>query len=184
MPIADDYLYFHQRMLGHGVIFSFVGYVSESILFSLGEALKQKMRLEATDANVTKRVFSVFVEQVQNIIRYSDERLEAGSGRPAEMGSGMVTVGRDEAHFFVVCGNIVKHDEGAALCRRLEALAAMDSAAIRSHYREKLREPVEEGDRGASIGLIEIARRSTRPIEFGMAGLGDGRAFFCLKAYI
>ncbi|NEX23773.1 hypothetical protein G3480_26505 [Thiorhodococcus mannitoliphagus] len=184
MSIANDYLDFHQRMFAHGVIFSFVGYVSESILFSLGEALKQKMRLEARDANVTKRVFSVFVEQVQNIIRYSDERLEAETGRPAEMSSGMVTVGCDEAHFFVVCGNMVKHDEGVSLCRRLETLAAMDPAAIKSHYREKLREPAEAGSRGASIGLIEIARRSTRPIEFGLADLGDGRAFFCLKAYI
>ncbi|MBK1724125.1 SiaB family protein kinase [Thiocystis violacea] len=184
MPMASEYFDFHQRMLGQGVIFSFVGYVSEGILFSLGEALKQKMRLEATDANVTKRVFSIFVEQVQNIIRYSAERIEAESGLPSEMSSGMITVGHDETHFFVVCGNIVRRAEGEELQRRLAQLAVMDPDSIKAYYREKLREPSEENSRGASIGLIEIARRSTRPIEFGLTDLGDERAFFCLKAFI
>ena len=184
MSIATQYFDVHQRMRDQGVIFSFVGYVSEGILFSLGEALKQKMRLEETDANVTKRVFSIFVEQVQNIIRYSAERLHAESGTPAEMSSGLITVGRDATHFFVVCGNSVGRAEGEDLRSRLEELARMDPDTIKSYYREKLREPPEEGSRGASIGLIEIARRSTRPIEFGLTELDGERAFFCLKAYI
>ncbi|EXJ14072.1 SiaB family protein kinase [Imhoffiella purpurea] len=184
MSMAEDYFRFHQKMVGEGVIFSFVGYLSEGILFSLGEALKQKMRLDATDANVTKRVFAIFVEQVQNIIRYSAERLESDEGRPNELSSGMITVGREEGHFFVVCGNCVLRDEGEALTRRLTALAAMDKDSIKTYYREKLREPAEEGSRGASIGLIEIARRSTRPIEFGLTELSGDRAFFCLKAFI
>lgn len=184
MSIASEYLDVHQRMRDQGVIFSFVGYVSEGILFSLGEALKQKMRLEETDANVTKRVFSIFVEQVQNIIRYSAERLQAESGTPTEMSSGLITVGHDATHFFVVCGNIVGRAEGEDLRVRLDELARMDPDTIKSYYREKLREPPEAGSRGASIGLIEIARRSTRPIEFGLTGLDADRAFFCLKAYI
>jgi hypothetical protein len=184
MPIANEYLDFHQRMLGQGVIFSFVGYLSEGILFSLGEALKQKMRLDSTDANVTKRVFSVFVEQVQNIIRYSADRLYADAGTPTEMSSGMITVGRDATHFFVVCGNIVAREEGEDLRRRLEELVVMDQESIKTYYRAKLREPPEDGSRGASIGLIEIARRSSRPIEFGLTELEDERAFFCLKAYV
>lgn len=184
MSLADDYLDSHQRMVAQGVILSFIGYVSEGILFSLGEALKQKMRLDATDANVTKRVFSIFVEQAQNVIRYSAERLEDERGTPGELSSGMIIVGREQGHFFVVCGNSVLQEEGETLTRRLSELAAMDKDSIKSYYREKLREPPEESSRGASIGLIEIARRSSRPIEFGLTRLSDERAFFCLKAFI
>ncbi|QGU33885.1 SiaB family protein kinase [Thermochromatium tepidum] len=184
MSIAAQYFDVHQRMRDQGVIFSFVGYVSEGILFSLGEALKQKMRLDETDANVTKRVFSIFVEQVQNLIRYSADRLQSENGTPTELSSGLVMVGRDATHFFVVCGNVVGRAEGEDLCSRLEELARMDPDTIKSYYREKLREPPEAGSRGASIGLIEIARRSTRAIEFGLTELEAERAFFCLKAYI
>ncbi len=182
MSIADEHFDFQQRMQAQGVIFSFVGYLSEGILFSLGESLREKMRLDATDANVAKRVFSIFVEQVQNIIRYSAERLEPGP--PAELSSGMVTVGRDQTHFFVVCGNLVGRTEGRELERRLRELAEMDKASIKTYYREKLREPGPLESRGANIGLIEIARRSSRPIEFGFAEASQDRAFFCLKAYI
>ncbi|EGV29909.1 hypothetical protein ThidrDRAFT_3029 [Thiorhodococcus drewsii AZ1] len=184
MSLAEEYLDSYQRMVAQGVIFSFVGYVSDGILFSLGEALKQKMRLDATDTNVTKRVFSIFVEQVQNIIRYSAERLEDERGSPSELSSGMIIVGREQGHFFVLCGNRVLREEGATLMRRLSELAAMDRDSIKSYYREKLREPAEAASRGASIGLIEIARRSSRPIEFGLTPFPGEHDFFCLKAFI
>lgn len=184
MQLAEEYFGFRQQLNQQGIIFSFVGFLSEGILFSLGEALKQKMTLDATDANVTKRVFSVFVEQVQNIIRYSAERTTGELGKPVELSSGMVSVGRENDTFFVVCGNTLARAESTELQDKLAMLANMDKDSIKSYYREKLREPVDEASRGASIGLIEIARRSSKPIEFGFLDLSDDRTFFCLKAFI
>ncbi|MBN2887479.1 MAG: SiaB family protein kinase [Chromatiaceae bacterium] len=184
MSMTAESLAFHQQLQARGVIFSFVGYLSEGILYSLGEALKQKMSLEATDANVIKRVFSVFVEQAQNIIRYSADRVAGELDRPVELSSGLVVVGREEGRFSVVCANIVAHTEVGRLRERLEQLAAMDADELKSHYREKLREPSEADSRGGSIGLIEIARRSSAPIEFGFIELDAERTYFCLKAYI
>ncbi|KXX65650.1 SiaB family protein kinase [Marichromatium gracile] len=184
MSIATEYFAFHRQLQERGVVFSFVGYLSEGILFSLGEALKQKMSLEDADSRVIKRVFSIFVEQVQNIIRYSAERVEGDLGKPVELSSGMVVVGRERDRFFVVCGNMVRRDEAAELQRRLEQLASMDKDSLKSYYRERLRAPVEDDSRGGNIGLIEIARRSTDPIEFGFVEVTEARSFFCLKAYI
>ncbi len=64
--LAQNYYQYKRYFDQDGVIFS----ISEGILFALGDALKNKLSLEDTDANTAKRVFSVFIEQVQNIIRY------------------------------------------------------------------------------------------------------------------
>lgn len=182
--LVQEYYGFHQDLNRKGIIFSFTGYVSEGILFALGEALKQKMVLDETDANVTKRVFSVFVEQVQNIIRYSADRMEGEVGKKVELSSGMIAVGRESERFFVVCGNIVRHDDVEMLRERLHMLATMDKDELKAYYKEKLKEPPEEQSKGASIGLIEIARRASVPIEFDFMDIDAGHAFFCLKAYI
>ena len=182
--LVQPYYQFQQDLHSKGIIFSFTGYVSEGILYALGEALKQKMALDETDANVTRKVFSIFVEQVQNIIRYSADRVEGEVGKKVELSSGMIAVGRENNRFCVVCGNSVSQDDVTALRDRLQQLSQMDKDALKAYYKEKLREPAEEQSRGGSIGLIEIARRASEPIQFDFMDLDNQAAFFCLKAYI
>lgn len=182
--LAQTYHAFKSGQDRAGVILSYSGFVSEGILFALGETLRRKMEAQETDASRAKRLFSVFVEQVQNIIRYSAEKLPQRQPDDGLLGSGIVSVGTEGSSFFVVCANSLKRDRKEALRERLATLAALDKEGLRTAYREKLREPAEEESLGASLGLIEIARRSSRPIQFDFLDLDDETSFFCLKAYV
>ncbi|MFO7955183.1 SiaB family protein kinase [Thioalkalivibrio sp.] len=182
--IAEEVLGFQRNMTRRGIIFSFTGYISEGILKALGDALRQKIRLESTDTKTVNRVFSVFVEQVQNIIRYSAERIEHDAEPPIELSSGMITVGSENGRFFVICGNVIGRQDADTLAARLRELAGMDSDELRRFYKEKLREPPDEGSKGGSIGLIEIARRASEPIQFDFQHISDAHSYFVLKAYI
>jgi len=183
--LAKEYYSFKKSLDEKGIIVSFCGFVSEGILFALGEALKQKMTLDETDVNTTKKVFSVFVEQVQNIIRYSSDRLEGDVGRKVELGSGTITVGNDRSgKFFIVCSNTVEASDVPVLRERLEILRTLDKDGLKAYYKEKLKEAPEEQSKGATIGLIEIARRASEPIEFDFEDIDENSTFFCLKAYI
>lgn len=182
--LAEEYLSFKKVLEQKGIIFSFSGYVSEGILFALGDALKQKMALEDTDLNTTRKVFSVFVEQVQNIIRYSAERVSGDLGKPVELSSGMIAVGQEGGKFFVVCANKVKLADMERLKERLEHIKSLDRDGIKAFYKEKLREDPDVESKGASIGLIEIARRASAPIDFDFTLVNESSAFFCLKAFI
>ena len=57
-----------------GIIFAYSGYVTEPVLSGVGEALKQKLTIDDADTKTLRSVFAVFVEQMQNIIRYSAEK--------------------------------------------------------------------------------------------------------------
>lgn len=183
--LAQDFMAFRDASRRNGVILSFGGDLSENVLHSLGEVLKLRMRQKETDAGVAKRVFSIFVEQAQNVIRYSADRIvpeDAPPGSPAS--SGMIVVGSEGGRFFVVCGNEVGREEVPRLRERLDHLAGLSSEALKQHYREKLRQPPDEGSLGGSIGLIEIARRASAPVEYDFREIAADRSLFCLKAYI
>ncbi|HLW26491.1 MAG TPA: SiaB family protein kinase [Kiloniellales bacterium] len=182
--LAEAYYGFKCDQDGKGAILSYSGFVSESILFSLGETLRRRVEHEDSDQNHTKRLFSVFVEQVQNVIRYSAEQLPPRNPQETPLGSGLIVVGMEEQAFFVVCANTITLQQKEQLEARLTALAAMDKDALRAVYRKKLKEPPEEGSLGASLGLIEVARRSSRPIEFDFLDLQEERFFFCLKVFV
>ena len=51
-------------------------------------------------------------------------------------------------------------------------------------YRERLKLSPDQSSKGASLGLIEIARRSTVPIECQMTPTQDGLSFFMIKATV
>jgi hypothetical protein len=182
--LAQHYRSFKQDLDEKGIIFSFSGYISEGILYSLGEALRQKMTLEDANLTTVKKVFSVFVEQAQNIIRYSADKLEGQHGERIELSSGMVSIGNDDGDFFIVCGNVILEKDMERLKERLEHLNSLDRPAIKAFYREQLRETPDEDSRGATIGLIEIARRASRPIEFGFDPVESGKTFFCMRVSI
>ena len=180
--LAQQYKAFHQAIRENGIILSFSGFVSEKVMFSLGEVLRARMQQEDTDGGVAKRVFSIFIEQAQNVIRYSANRVAKEPTPP--LSAGLIIVGVEQGRFFVVCGNEVLRKDVPHLADRLASLAVMTPEELKAHYRMKLKEPPEEGSLGGSIGLIEIVRRASAPVEFDFQDVGDDVSFFCLKAYI
>lgn len=181
--LAREYYDFKQDLDRKGVIMSFSGCVSEPVLMSLGETLRRQMRQEETDTRTEKRVFSVFVELVQNIIRYSADNVTEAAD-DVELASGVISVGTQDSKFFVVCANTVRREDVGVLRERLEQLQQMDHEEIRAYYRKKLREPAEEASKGASLGLVEIARRASEPITFDFVDIDNETSFFSLKACI
>lgn len=182
--LAKYYRSFKHDLDQRGIIFSFSGYMSEGILYSLGDALRQKMALEETNIGTVKKVFSVFVEQAQNIIRYSADKVQGDLGKAVELSSGMVTIGTEKGRFFIVCANVVAATDEPKLRQRLERLRGMDKEEIKAYYKEQLREAPDEQSRGATIGLIEIARRASEPIEFDFDPIDPDSFFFCMKVSI
>lgn len=182
--LAQQYASIKRDLDEKGIVFSFSGYLSEGILYSLGEALREKMALEEADGPTIRRVFSVFVEQMQNIIRYSAEKVSGSAGRAVELSAGMVTIGMERGKVFIVCGNTVRNSEIPRLRERLDHLKSLDRDGIKTFYREQLREEPDDGSRGATLGLIEIARRASDPIDYAFNTMDADRSFFCLKVRV
>ena len=182
--LASDHFRMKTESARKGIIFSFNGYISESILFALGDALRKKMSADETNITTIKRVFSVFVEQAQNIIRYSTETLGEGEREGPQFRSGLITVGTEEGRFFVVCGNVMRREDAEPLQARLEILRDLDPAGIKAYYRERIMDPAVPGSKGANLGLIEIARRASEPIQFDFLAIDDQTTFYCMKVFI
>ncbi len=176
---------FRNALYDRGVIFCYSGYVTEPVLSGIGGALKQKLLLEDADTNTMRNVFAIFVEQMQNIVRYSAEWEGRGSeGDRTEIRYGVLAIGMEDSKFFVSCGNKILVKDVERLKSRLSVLQTMDKNSIKTLYKEKLRGPTEETSKGAGLGFIEIARRSTEIIDFSFMELDEKFAFFALKAYV
>src|SRR5688500_2276074 len=182
--LANDLLDLRTRLRDSGIVFTYCGYVTEPVLSGVGDALRQKLLVDDTDTKTARSVFAVFVEQTQNIIRYSAEKSEyepEANGR-SELSYGIVTVSRAGDAFVVKAGNLVDKADVERLRAKLEQVRAADRDELKAMYKETLKSDAPEGSKGAGVGFIEIARRATRPIAFDFTDYDDRFDFFALEA--
>jgi hypothetical protein len=188
MPMLAKALYDLRSQLSQkGIIFVYCGYVTEPVLTGVGDALKLKLMLEDTDTKTARNIFAVFVEQMQNIIRYSAEKEEhssngEGPARALDLRYGIMTIARSGDNYIVKTGNLVELDDVERLRGKLDLIRQANPDALKAMYKETLRAGPGDGSKGAGVGFIEIARRASKPIAYDFVEADDRHAFFALEA--
>lgn len=181
---AKELYQFRTYLRERGILFAYSGYVTESVLSGVGEALRQKLAIEATDTKTVRSVFAVFVEQMQNIIRYSAEADGDESDGAIELRYGVLTVAHRDEYYAVQAGNVIKRSDRQRLEDRLAKIVKMDRDGLKSAYKSQLKAGPEPQSKGASVGLIEIARRASEPLDYDFSDVGDDYSFFAIEARI
>ena len=173
---------FYEQLKDEGIVFSFTGPVSQSLLEGIGETLRKKMTLEETSTNVTQKVFSIFVELMQNVINYSAEK---GTGEyEQDLSFGILIIGKRDEHFYIQCGNYITQEQKGPLTEKLSKIQSMNKDELKKYYKEQRRKESEDGSKGAGLGFIEMARKATRPISFDMIPIQSGKEFFVVTAVV
>lgn len=167
-----------------GIIFCFSGPISQNVIEGIGETLKQKMEIEDTDLNTSQKVFSIFVEQMQNIVNYSADRVIPEDRKEGEIRIGVLVVGKEAGRFYVLCGNKINRKDSDTIRCQLETLARMDKNQMKQFFRERRKLAVHSDEKGTGLGFIDIARKATMPIEFDLLPLDGNFVFFTIKAII
>lgn len=187
--LGNQMLDFRKYLDEHGIIFCYSGFMTEDTLVGIGDAIKKKLALDETDRQTTRVVFSVFVEQVQNVIRYSAERQTKEEApvvetEAEEIRSGIIALGREDDHIFITCGNMVCSDDVPRLSENLRAIQQMDKKELKALWKKTLRDGRPEGSKGAGVGFVDIARRARGGFDFEFTEVNDREHFFTIKAHV
>jgi hypothetical protein len=162
------------------IMLCFNGPISRSLIEEIGNALRNYLCAADASPGSATDVFAVYIELTQNIRHYI--RAKNWSDQDAEA---IVVVSREDEHYVVSAGNLIDPDDGKRLLKLIDDLALLDKVQLKQRYKEQLRKPREQDQAsGAGLGLIDIARKSSRAINATMRPLDDGRAFLCVSAII
>jgi hypothetical protein len=181
MKVEDFYL-FREETSKNGIFLTFNGVLIHSFMVQLGEMLKTKMSLFNVDKNLELKIFSTVIEQAQNIIFYSGERLPVPTLDGEMVGVGTIIVGMEGEHYFVICGNMMPGANVEKLNNKLTTIQKMNPDELKQYYKEQRRMTPDADSKGAGLGFIEMARKSSQPIEFSFRKLDEQNSYFTIKA--
>ena len=184
--MTNDLFGLKEQLDQRNIFFCFKGPVSQGLVVEMGGLLQQKMSRENVKKMAMMRMFSVMVENAQNILRYSSERIvqDSLSSPDEELSVGIIAVGQERGAFFVLSGNIIDNEQVAPLRDRLERIRSMTPDELKHYYLEQRRRDLEPGSRGAGLGFIDMARKSSQPLEYEFTPIDAYRSFFSIKIMI
>jgi len=168
----------------NNIFLCFRGPLTQELMVEIGALLKSKLKYAQAGPSTILKVFSVFVEQSQNIIRHAADDDSALEAVHQDMAAGVIAVGSQGDSYFVTAGNRIRNENIQRLRERLAQLQQMDREALNRLYREQRKTERAESFQPAGLGLIELARKSSRPVEFQFEEIDEAHSFFSIRATI
>lgn len=166
---------------GQRILICFNGPISRTLIGEIGIALKDHIASTQVHQSAAMDVFSVYIEMSQNIRHYAGRM-----GYDDLVASATVVIAETEdGHYTVSAGNVVERQDGENLLKKIRELSMLDKVGLKALYKQQLRLPREDGQvSGAGLGLIEMARKSSEPLQARLDEGRDGKVFFSLRAVI
>lgn len=181
--MQTNLLELQKTLQSYGVLISFSGRFSQEIIEELGDAVKKYLETESISQTETYNVFSVFIEQTQNIKNYCGQKA-ASPYLERIANSGIVAIGKTEQGHYISAGNLIECADAPKFVAQLDTIVAMDKPALKQYYKQQLKADVPPGSNSAGLGLIDMARKASRPLEYSIEKIDEAVCFFTLKAYV
>ena len=140
---------------------------------------REQLKLNEVPIGISTSLCSVYVEMMNNIRMHSTQR--ASASQPL----GVLHLGVDTDMYYLQSSNAVESGKVEGIGVALDRMNTHIKTELRKFYKFRRRRdnPNKESE-GAGLGMIEIAKRTTNPIEFSFKELGDGIAFFTMLVKI
>ncbi|MCL2718387.1 MAG: SiaB family protein kinase [Lachnospiraceae bacterium] len=155
------------------VYIAYKGIVRIDNIEELSVALRSQMAFDKLSQDTFRAVFSIFVELMENVKMHS------------AVPKGCIIVTSQDKIYHVQSGNLMETQNIEELKKRINHLNSMDKQSLRNYYMERIKKNnPNPRSRGAGIGLIEIAKRASEPVEYDFIPYDEHLTFFTAKVTI
>lgn len=175
---------FYNNIKKEKIIFCYSGPISHITIEGIGSTLRLDLEMEDAGMSTSQKIFSVFIEQMQNILNYSEEKIINDSELEKELRIGVLVIGQEDNNFYVYCGNKIYSKDEEKIQRKIDEISGLNQEELKALYKQRRKTEPQEGSKGAGLGLIEMARKSGVPLESSFKKIDEEFSFFSIKVSI
>ena len=183
--LIDLFTVFREEADANGIVFYYSGILSQNVITTMSDSLKQKLQSQDEKGARSRKVFSTFIEMIQNALHYSPGITDSDATK-----EGSIIVGKKEDKYFVICANFIQKQHETRIREKIDPILEMSADEIKQAYRAQLKNDQHSDDtisKGAGLGFLTLARDSIEPIQYAIRdaiGYENELSCFYLKATI
>tara|TARA_B110000211_G_C14081853_1_gene554953 strand:+ start:1318 stop:1917 length:600 start_codon:yes stop_codon:yes gene_type:complete len=190
MPELSSYMSyiteFHQGMQKNNLILVYEGEVTQEVTKAFTALAERNLEKSDESGKVTKKVYHVMVECLQNISKHANDTSSVGSNS-LEKGlvkNGIFVVGRNEGSYFVTSGNPIDKDNIESLKNMIDHINSLDKDEIKALYKEKLKASRLSETGGAGLGFIDMVKKTGNKLAYCFKKIDNDNYFFLLRTLV
>jgi hypothetical protein len=160
------------------VIISFTGPFSQGIIEEIGSILRSYIKQDKNLNISPNNIFSVFIEQSQNIKNY--EQLLLKENINTILWNSIILIAKKSNKYIILSGNVVEKEDINDIKKQIENLNSLDKENIKKLYNQTLKKSVKNNSDKTGLGFLEMAKRATDKFEYDFIKLNDNFYYFIL----
>jgi hypothetical protein len=179
IKIYDIYKQLEER----NVILSFKGMMTSELLTTILQIMESKMERFEERPKIKKKVFNVLVECLQNLYHHIDEDIDDLETEQNELNS-LFMIAKTVSTYTITTGNYMKPKDVESLRGKLDLINSMSKEELKAYYKQVLNEGTMSEKGTAGLGMIDIARKSGKKLNYDFSPINDNLTFFSLSVKI
>lgn len=159
------------------ILLQYKGDFSQKSILPLLNIVENNIGRTEEERSAAKRVGHILIETLQNISKHGLENRGATDG--------IFIIGRKEGNIFILAANVIAHSQRVDLENRLEYLVSLSHDDLKTIHKERIMHSVDLLDKSKSgLGLIEIAKTSSKKLKYQFDVLDEATTFFSLHVSV
>ena len=171
------------EICGDDVFFAYEGSIASEQINIILEDIEAKLAAMSTDLKVRKKIYNIMVESLQNLFHHSDdvpEDLTAVLGKRF----GLIVIKKVDNNFRLTVGNFVSSDKVKFLTEKIEKINSLSTDELKEMYKFILNYQKLSSKGGGGLGLIDIARKSDKNLEYWFYPHNENYYFYRLDIFV
>ena len=165
---------FDEKIKDSNIVMIYKGDFARNSIMPIIAMLEEQMK-SISEESQSKSFILILVEMLQNISRHAYDVLDR---------SGILMITDTGGRIGMYSGNIVSTKDKIFLQNKINELNRMGETELKRLYKATLREGTFSEKGGAGLGLIEVARKASKPMIAKFDKLGNDRHFFTYLVHL
>jgi len=176
---GKDVSQLERLMAENNVYLIWSGHISPDVGKEVLSFTETKLAEEDVESNLRKRVFSILVEILENVAKYSPGReLEEQFGMPVAM------IRMVDKVYSLTTGNLILNTKVEHLKDKLDTINKYDKVGLKELFRKSLSGQTISSDSTGNMGLIDMARKSGSKLVYEFEKINDLYSYYTLTVKV
>ncbi len=172
----------HKTMIANNLILVYEGEFTQDITKSILAMAERNMDAIGELGGVKRKVFSVMVECLQNIVKHSEELNE--KDEDGLKNNAIFMLGKQINEYIVTSGNPIRNAAIPSVQAKIERVNSLDKDGLKDLYKEIIKNTEISDKGGAGLGFADMARKSGEKLGYSFEPINDEYSFFALKIIV
>jgi hypothetical protein len=176
---GNSVLHLERLMAENNIYLIWSGHISVDVGKEVLSLTETKLVDEDIELSLRRRVFSILVEILENVAKYSP-----GKEPEKQFGMAVAMIRLVNKVYAVTTGNLILNSNIKDLQEKLDTINRYDRKSLKEFFRNSISGQTVSTDSTGNMGLIEMARKSGSKLDYEFEKINDLYSYFRLTVKV